>query len=193
MVATNIWDFERNGWQNYFNHGIQIVGDSMNPPEEYSGIYKGHIYHLTETGKNTAVDDDGNNWTFDKIWNRDYIKPVNVDNDILNQKKMDAIEQLGFKYSDGQEIFGFDRFDHRFADTKNQQQIEAQSIMNNLCPDCQKKPFEKIDNIFSYSLPNRHSKLNNPETVNQMNLEDQKAREFLKQYFEKIYPGKIYD
>jgi len=75
MIATNIWDFERNGWQNYFNHGVQIVGESMNPPAEYSGIYKGHIYHLTETGKNTAIDDDGNNWTFDKIWNRDYIKP----------------------------------------------------------------------------------------------------------------------
>jgi hypothetical protein len=193
MVATNIWDSERNGWQNYFNHGIQIVGEPMNPPEEYSGIYQGYTYHLTEAGKNTAVDDDGNNWTFDKIWNRDYIKPVNVDNDILNQEKIRAIESLGFQYSDGQEIFGFDRLDHRFADTKSQQQIEAQTIMASLCPECQKEPFEKINDIFSYDLPTRYSKTNNPETINRMHLEDQKAQEFLKQYFEKIYPGRIND
>jgi hypothetical protein len=159
----------------------------MNPPDEYSGINNGHIYHLTETGKNTAIDDEGNTWTFDKIWNRDYIKPVSVDSDILNQEKIEAIESLGFQYSDGQEIFGFDRVDHRFADVKGQQQIQAQTIMTNLCPECLKEPFEKIDNIFSYDLPDRHSKLNNPETVTLMKLEDQKARQFLQDYFEQIY------
>ena len=185
MVATNIWDLDLNGWQNYFNHGIQIVGESMNPPEEYSGIYKGHIYHLTETGKNTAADDEGNAWTFDKTWSRDYTKPITVDNEILNQEKIGAIEQLGFQYSDGKAIFGVDRVDHRFADAKNQQQIEAQSIMNNLCPDCQKKSFEKIDNIFSYSLPDRHSKLVVNENL--MKIEDQKARQFLQAFFDQIY------
>jgi len=185
MVATNIWDFELNGWQNYFNHGIQIVGDSMNPPEEYSGIYKGHIYHLTETGKNAAIDDQGNKWTFDKTWNRDYIKPAIVDNDILNQEKMGAIEKLGFKYSDGQAIFGVDRVDHRFADVKNQQKIEAQTIIDDLCPGCQKRSFEKIDHIFSYSLPDRHSKLEANENL--MKIEDQKARQFLQTFFEQIY------
>ena len=193
MVATNIWDFERNGWQNYFNHGIQIAGESMNPPKEYSGIYKGHIYHLTETGKNTAIDDNGNNWTFDKIWNRDYIKSITIDSDILNQNKIHAIEQLGFQYSDGQEIFGFNRMDHRFADTKNQQQIEAQTIMNSLCPGCHKEPFEKINDIFSYDMPTRYSKLDNPETITLMNLEDQKARQFLQEFFKKIYPDNFDD
>ncbi|MGI0057861.1 MAG: hypothetical protein ACREAK_10890 [Nitrosarchaeum sp.] len=188
MVATNIWDFQRNGWQNYFNHGIQITGESMNPPEQYSGIYKGHIYNLTEIGKNTAVDDDANNWTFDKTWNRDYIKPVMVDNDILNQDKINAIEKMGFSYSDGQKIFGFDRVDHRFADAKSQQQFEANKIMADLCPKCQEKPFEKINDIFSYDLPSRHS-----IDESKMNLENLKAQEFLKQYFEKIYPGKVFD
>jgi len=187
MVATNIWDFERNGWQNYFNHGIQIVGESMNPSEQYSGIYQGHTYHLTESGKSTAIDDDGNNWTFDKIWNRDYIKPVNVDSDIFNQNKIHAIESLGFQYSDGTDIFGYARVDHRFADVKNQQQIEAQKIMTSLCPMCQKEPYEKINEIFAYDMPTRYSKLNDPETILQMNLEDQKARQFLQAFFEQIY------
>ena len=189
MVATNIWDFQRNGWQNYFNHGVQITGESMNPPEQYSGIYKGHIYHLTETGKNTAVDDDANTWTFDKIWNRDYIKPVTIDSDILNQDKINAIEKMGFSYSDGQKIFGFERIDHRFADAKGQQKLEADKIMADLCPECQEKPFEKINDIFSYDFPSRHSKIDESK----MNQENLKAQEFLKQYFEKIYPGKVFD
>lgn len=33
MVATYIWDFKLNAWQNYYNHGIEIVGDSLNPPK----------------------------------------------------------------------------------------------------------------------------------------------------------------
>ncbi|MCI4432818.1 MAG: hypothetical protein JHC41_04355, partial [Nitrosopumilus sp.] len=188
MVATNIWDFQRNGWQNYFNHGIQIEGESMNPPEQYSGIYKGHIHSLTETGKNTAIDDDRNSWTFDKTWNRDYIKPVIADSDILNSDKMWAIEHLGYKYSDGKMIFGFDRMDHRFADTKNQQQNLAQNLMKDLCPECQKKPFEKINDIFSYDIPS-YSKLDKTK----MNQEEQRAQKFLQQYLEKIYPGKVYD
>jgi hypothetical protein len=165
----------------------------MNPPEQYSGIFQGHIYHLTESGKNTAIDDYGNNWTFDRIWNRDYIKPLIVDSDILNQEKIEAIEQLGFQYSDGQEIFGFDRMDHRFVDAKNQQQTEAKTIMAGLCPECQKEPFEKINDIFAYDMPTRNSKLEDPEIVSLMNQEDKKAQEFLKQYFKKIYPGRIFD
>ena len=33
MVATYVWDFYKNGWQNYYNHGIHIDGDSLNPPK----------------------------------------------------------------------------------------------------------------------------------------------------------------
>ena len=193
MVATNIWDFQRNGWQNYFNHGIQIVGDSMNPPEQYSGIYQGHIYHLTEDGKNTAIDEDGNYWTFDKTWNRDYIKPIIIDSDILNQKKIGAIEKLGFGYSDGKAIFGFDRMDHRFADSKDQQQNEAQNIMNDLCPECQKKPFEKINDIFSYDIPSHSKKLEDPKFIAKMKVEKEKAEKFLKDFFENIHKSKISD
>ncbi len=75
ILGTNVWDMKRNAWQNYYNHGIEIVGESLNPPKEYDGINKGHIYHLTETGKNTAVDEFGNSWSFKyDVWIMDYIK-----------------------------------------------------------------------------------------------------------------------
>lgn len=33
MVGTLVWDFDGNSWQNYYNHGIHIVGGSLNPPK----------------------------------------------------------------------------------------------------------------------------------------------------------------
>ena len=74
ILGTNVWDVRRNAWQNYYNHGIEIIGESLNPPKEYDGIDKGHIYHLTETGKNTAVDEFGNTWTLNNTWIKNYIK-----------------------------------------------------------------------------------------------------------------------
>lgn len=79
ILGTNVWDVRRNAWQNYYNHGIEIVGESLNPPKEYDGINRGHIYHLTETGKNTAVDEFGNSWSFKyNTWIMDYVLPNKI-------------------------------------------------------------------------------------------------------------------
>jgi len=65
--------------------------------------------------------------------------------------------------------------------------------MNSLCPECQKESYEEINDIFSYDMPIRYSKLDDPKIVTLKNLEDKKAQEFLKQYFEKLYSGRIHD
>ena len=31
MVSTIVWDDRRNSWQNFFNHGIHVIGESLNP------------------------------------------------------------------------------------------------------------------------------------------------------------------
>jgi hypothetical protein len=79
MVSTMVWDKDRNAWQNYYNHGVEVIGKSMNPPKQYIGIYRGHQISITETEKNKAIDQDGNTWTFDKEWNRDYVPPQKID------------------------------------------------------------------------------------------------------------------
>ena len=33
IVGTDVWDVERNAWQNYFNHGIRVTGESLNPEQ----------------------------------------------------------------------------------------------------------------------------------------------------------------
>jgi hypothetical protein len=72
MVSTLVWDENHNQWQNYYNHGIEIIGKSLNPPKQYLGIDKGHQILLTEIEKNKATDENGNMWTFDKEWKKDY-------------------------------------------------------------------------------------------------------------------------
>lgn len=73
IVGTNVWDEKRNAWQNYYNHGVEVIGESLNGPKQYLGIHHGNIIILTETGKNKAVDEQGNTWTFDKEWIMDFI------------------------------------------------------------------------------------------------------------------------
>ena len=102
IVATDVWDFDRNEWQNYYNDGIEVIGESLNPPKEHLGIYRGHPISIIETGKNTAIDENGNTWTFDKVWMMDY-KPV---------KKIDVVTSQGYDrnhndfplYKKGQEL-----------------------------------------------------------------------------------------
>ena len=116
ILGTNVWDTRRNAWQNYYNHGIEIVGESLNPPKEYDGINKGHIYHLTETGKNTAVDEFGNAWTLDKTWIKNYIKNERQDTgDMRNRthssfgtwKQMQG--EMAKKHFDSSKIQGIDK------------------------------------------------------------------------------------
>jgi len=192
MLATNIWDYQRNGWQNYFNHGIEITGNSMNPPDVYTGIYKGHLYEITETGKNTAIDTEGNSWTFSKIWTRDFIKPEIHDRNVFNQQKIQTIEKLGFNQTTGKEIFGLSRSDRGFSEILKQEETEAQKILKNMCPECQENSFTEINGIFAYDMPKRYSKLTDPDNITKIIQEKEKAQEFLKQYLREIYPGKFH-
>jgi hypothetical protein len=95
ILGTNVWDAKRNAWQNYYNHGIEVVGESLNPAKEYDGINKGHIYHLTETSKTSAVDEFGNSWSlkYDK-WEMDYVMPEKIQDtsSIMTRTHSDFIE-----------------------------------------------------------------------------------------------------
>lgn len=115
MVGTDMWDKTRNAWQNYFNHGIAVHGDSLNPSNVFVGIYKGELITLYETAKNHAVDKQGNNWTFDKEWSMVY-EPI--------------------QHKDVPTSHGIDRFNTLFTGYKDQQEKKGLLIMQNICPDC---------------------------------------------------------
>ncbi|WP_371503655.1 hypothetical protein [Nitrosopumilus adriaticus] len=121
MLATYIWDHSKNAWQNYYNHGIHIDGDSLNPPKEYLGIHKGHIIHIFEIGKNTAIDSDGNTWTFDKTWKMDYV-PLKKRIDGITQHGIDRHNAWFESYKEGQGLL---------AEAKLNMMLTGKDIDNN--------------------------------------------------------------
>jgi len=80
MVGTEVWDFKKNSWQNFYNHGIEIEGDSLNPPKTVMVAFgekdmRG-LYELTQIDKKKHlwIDEFGNiyenmgNNRFDRIF-----------------------------------------------------------------------------------------------------------------------------
>lgn len=194
MVGTNMWDHDRNAWQNYFNHGLQVVGDSLNPPKTYDGIYKGKIYSLNETGKNISIDEFGDTWTFDKgIWNRDYVPMKKTDPPLINANKSWAINHV-YKgdYEDISHSIILDRNLNYFVIQKDYQKLIAESILEEMCPKCFDDSFEEIDDIFYYDLPEESERIST--SLNQtMMYESQKANNTLSKMMNLFYPGKVYD
>ncbi len=124
IVGTDVWDSKRNAWQNTFNHGIEVVGESLNPAKEYDGINKGHIYHLTETSKTTAIDEFGNSWSFNYgLWNMDYIDNKNTPVTLVLKKIIPTVDgfagsdQFGTMYylTQTSEITAVDMFDNAWS------------------------------------------------------------------------------
>jgi len=174
IVGTDVWDTRLNSWQNYYNHGIEVVGESLNPPNEYFGIYKGKLIHLIETAKNTAIDADGNTWTFDNIWIKDYIYIGKTDDPITSQ--------------------GYDR-DHVKFDTYMQgQELIATSLFDNYYKTSvsHEPEFSEIVDIKFYVFPDRIDKKFDPVLQAKMHKEDIRAQKYLEELFARIYPNLAY-
>ncbi len=163
IVATDVWNTKRSAWQNYYNHGIEVVGESLNSPKEYDGIHKGLIYHLAETGKNTAVDEQGNTWTFDKTWKMDYISKGKI---------IDGVTQ-----------HGINRDNAWFNTYKQGQGLLANKVMEQYCTSCSDKEFAEIDNIFAYEFQETMNKLSDPEIQKKMLQESKIAENTLQQIY----------
>lgn len=154
IVGTDVWDMQRNSWQNYFNHGIEVTGKSLNSAKKYSGIDAGHVYHLTEISKTTAIDEFGNSWSFQYgKWVKNFVKNERI--------------------SDTTSIS--DRLHSNFADYKELQIKHAMIKLLEICPTCLTS-YDNLDEPFEYSYPNEIDKLNNPEIMQKMISENKKAQ-----------------
>lgn len=156
ILGTNVWDAKRNAWQNYYNHGIEIVGESLNPPKEHNGIYKGHIYHLTETSKTTAVDEFGDTWTFDKIWTRDF------KNTIITDPEWNVMT----------------RYNSNFDNYVDAEAVRAVDTLMIKCPTCLKS-FDDFAPSKTITYPERINKLDNPEIQTKMFSESERAQKVM--------------
>jgi len=164
IVSTDVWDYRLNSWQNYYNHGIEVVGESLNPPNEYFGIYEGNLIHLIETAKNTAIDADGNLWTFDNIWIKDYIYKGKIDDPITSQ--------------------GYDRDHVKFNTLKQGQELVASSLFEKYYKTSvsQEPAFEEINDIYPTFVSQGFDR-DHPDFAAYQQEQVQIALSFLKQHF----------
>jgi len=175
IVGTDVWDMQRNSWQNYFNHGIDVTGQSLNPmktmmisgPEKYEGFIE-----VTQNAMYSDV------WTSDD--GRDFVKNNHDSFKQINQ-------EFEFIIEDGT---GKDRADYKFKlkqiwDLKN-----AQVILAEICPRCNDEPFDKINNIFGHDItitPRSEDK----ELQEWINYEGIRAMYQLNPHFNHMYPGAL--
>jgi hypothetical protein len=80
-VATNIWDENRNAWQNILTNGIIVLGDSQNPAAKHTvADSTGHVRTITELTSHVATDELGKYWSLDKngFWVRAFTSPGQI-------------------------------------------------------------------------------------------------------------------
>jgi len=173
IIATNIWNHQRLSWQNIFDPGLKIKGDSLNPLKQHTGIYEGKIYSLTETNKTKAVDEYGNFWSFDYgIWNKDYIAKPRPQDPTWN---------------------GMGRTNTQFPEMISNQTKVAQTTLKKVCPHCTDKNYEEIMNIKKMKIKGKLSKLQNPKLLKMMKLQNENATKSLEQMFHSMYPAKVFN
>ena len=143
VLATNMWDSAGYNNANYFNHGIEIVGDSLNPADTHWGIYQGHKHLLTETSDTTAVDEFGDSWTYNYSWTRDYVSSTSVDGPVMV----------------------FERNHSEFADYKNAQTDLATIALLEICPSCGES-FVDLEESWSYDYSPRIDRQSDPTVIN---------------------------
>jgi hypothetical protein len=173
IVATDIWNTKRYAWQNYYNHGIQAVGESLNPPKEFNGHNKGQTYHLTEIDKTIAVDENGNSWTLEyEQWKLDYIS-----------NEHDGKIPMG----------GYSREHVYFDHYKNGQLLLAQHILVELCKKCIDEPFGEINDIKLSEPVEFADRATNSKIREILDSEATKAEQKLEFLFESLYVAKVFD
>ena len=112
-IGVVVWDHDRHSRTIYFNEGIEVVGESLNPPEIIRILdERGYPVQITMTGKDEGIDENGNIWTHNSPWTKQ-IKPVdNIPEPIGNH--------------------GFDRNHNMFDSYKNAQIQTAQEKLNEI-------------------------------------------------------------
>jgi hypothetical protein len=140
IVKTNVWDENRNAKQNFYNNGIDFVGNSENPLPYFNvvdgrnGITTIYTTDFTLEDQTHAIDMYGNTWTLtNNIWNKDYVAP-NTSCDVST-------------------YIGYDRTCPEFSLMKEGQALMAQQVFNS--SDIQ----STVGDSFAYEFPEQTDRL----------------------------------
>ena len=126
IVGTDVWDTQRNSWQNYYNHGIKISGE---PLDGRSGIeVDGMVLHPISpdsTNRDVMMSSDGHLFK---------MSPDGRYEPLSNQSRLyHDIDESMYLYS-GVPMQGYDRSDPQFRDRLYEQVAEAQRVLDSMMP-----------------------------------------------------------
>ncbi|WP_299290074.1 hypothetical protein [Nitrosopumilus sp.] len=193
IVSVDVWDFNRNGKQNYFDPGILVLDDPLDLVETHNVVYKGKTYQLIEIAENKSVDANGDDWILeDNAWKK--ITPE-TDSALVNYDKLYAIKYLDFdnSFNDASDAISYHRYSDHFSVHQIHQMFLAESIMEELCPKCLDDPYEEIDDIFSYDEPIRYKQAHNPDLQQTLEQESSRASLLLDDMMALHYPGMVFE
>ena len=167
MIATNVWDVKRNSSQNYFNHGIHIVGDSLNPADTTMVAFGSKdmrgLYKLTQID---SIED---------IWIDEF---GNIYQNHGNNKFIKISKAKEIKFDDYLSMHGYDRMDSSFASIKQDQANLATERMSKYYRTSidNEESFSEINDIFAYEYVEPHVRVSD----NLIQQEISKANAILK-------------
>ena len=123
IVGTDVWDRERNSWQNYYNHGIRVSGEPLDPQP---GVQvNGMVLYPVSSGTDIMMDAGGH--LFKMSPQGQYVP-------LSNQSRLyHDIDESMYLY-DGVPKQGYDRSDPQFRDHLYAQVLAAQKILDSMMP-----------------------------------------------------------
>ena len=174
MVIINVADKPLNSQNFHFNHGITVYGISLNGEPTITLFHK------------DSSQDTTNNWT---TYTRDSkVNDTWTDqNKIQYQKTNDysfvritPLEDKVCKDSPLDEIQVWTRNNCNYIPYQEQQARDTLDIMSELCPSCLLPSFHEMKESFAHNIMPSIDKLNDPEMIILLEIEYQKAIEYLK-------------
>ncbi len=108
IVGTSVWDTSRNQWSNYFNHGVRITGESLDPAPTTTVAFGTNqmrgLYDLTQIDSKTdtwldefgnVYKNNGNNF-FEKI----SVLKQNAVTDYLESRQLESADTINSELFD---------------------------------------------------------------------------------------------
>ena len=119
IVRVTIADKTRNHADVFFNDGIEVYGDSLNPPNTASIAAQGNdrgLIHLTQTDRTQElwIDQEQNIWTKNIMGNFFQVTPnkyTSVNDDSVSSQGYDRIQPIFRAYMEDQELFAMQVWD----------------------------------------------------------------------------------
>ncbi len=128
IVGTDVWDSQRNAWQNYFNHGIRVSGEPLDPqPGMEANGGQLVLYPISPGSANTDVMADSAGRLYK-------LSPDGLYRELANQSRLYHIIDESMYLTDGMPMQGYDRSDPRFREHLEAQILAAQQVMDALVP-----------------------------------------------------------